>query len=499
MTDTAPSHLGSIPGGYSPIGGLDRWVSAQVDQKRIEALEKRVQSAAAARDDSDILWAQDRILRASAYESGAVENLYAEGATQSVAMEVPGWEAELASTGTGAEQHFEDQLAAYLQIREHSDEYWDRPLTEADIRELHRVATQSQETYPVQTSAGSQQQEFVSGIYKRYPNHVINRAGRKIEYAPVGAVPPEMGHFIGELRTDIFKESHPVLQAAYMHWAIAHIHPFTDGNGRMARVIGSLPLFQHYKIPLVVFADRKRGYLQALEAADMGNFQEMVDYVSARVEDTFAWLAEILEASVLGQQADQSLADIRSLIEAKTGQLETRKEAAQRLSTGLLEALESETKRRLSGSIINGKVEAKETTPMLYFYGGNGTQTGKEVKLTLSADELARQTKTCRVQCGYTDNPHQFPVFAVSDFKETVLRFSLEDCSPDLSAGTKLRLHSFAETIVSRTLSSLTDDLKEMFKQHGRLPTDPGIASDSSDDPPNPRPTPVESTNETSN
>ena len=308
---------------YEPFCDFAEWSDLRVDRELFDRLADRLRVAGALEGSKDIRWAQDRILRATAFETGAVEDLYAEGATYSVAMEVEGWQSDLAGSGDGAEQHFEDQLAAYVFVRDLAAENTGRPLLEVDVREIHRIATRSQNTYPVQTPNGVQRQSFTSGAYKTTPNQVINRAGQVLQYAPVDDVAPEMERLITTLRSEPFVAAHPIIQSAYMHWTIAHIHPFSDGNGRMARVIGSIPLLRSYGIPLVVFAGRKRLYLQALESADRHDHQEMVDYQAARASETLSWLAELMEGAKAENVADASLEGIAHLLEVQAGRLET--------------------------------------------------------------------------------------------------------------------------------------------------------------------------------
>lgn len=463
---------------YEPICGFESWAAVEIDTELFEHLKDRVAKTGEAGGSSDIRWAQDRILRASAFETGAVEDLYAEGATYSVAMEVDGWQGELANSGDGAELHFEDQLAAYVLIREWSDRHNGRPILEVDVRELHRIATRSQKTYPVQTPNGLQHQEFHSGVYKDHANRVINRAGRVIHYAPVEDVPPEMEHLISTIRSDAFRDAHPVVQSAYIHWAIAHIHPFADGNGRMARVMGSLPLLQNYGIPLVVFAGRKRGYLQALEAADHHDHQEMVNYVSARASETMSWLAELLEGATAQEAAEQSLADIAHLLSVQAGKLETRKEAAERLRAGLADAIEKECVSRFRGTpvIFNVETLGVYVSANSFFYS-DLSQTYKQIdgtiQISLSVQEVAHHETSSSLQVGYTDDPRKHPVVAVPDVGSDPLYFSLEDCSPDLSVGTELRLRSLASTLISHVTKQFEADLVGIFKQHGWLPTKP--------------------------
>jgi Fic family protein len=60
----------------------------------------------------------------------------------------------------------------------------------------------------------------------------------------------------------------PFLKSAWLQWAFLAIYPFEDGNGRVARIISSLPLSQ-VSLPLVIVRQsNKEKYFRALQSAD---------------------------------------------------------------------------------------------------------------------------------------------------------------------------------------------------------------------------------------
>lgn len=64
----------------------------------------------------------------------------------------------------------------------------------------------------------------------------------------------------------------PVLDATIAHAWLTHIHPYEDGNGRLARVLANFALAQAHYPPLIVRAGQDRGeYYAALAASDEGN------------------------------------------------------------------------------------------------------------------------------------------------------------------------------------------------------------------------------------
>jgi hypothetical protein len=124
--------------------------------------------------------------------------------------------------------------------------------------------------------------------------------------------PAEMGRPVRELRSAEFAASHPALQAAYAHYAFVAIHPFADGNGRVARVLASAYLYRRPGVPLVIFADQKDEYIDALEAADTGNPQPFVRFIEGRVADIVG-VVEVATARPDTPPASTSLAAPREL------------------------------------------------------------------------------------------------------------------------------------------------------------------------------------------
>jgi hypothetical protein len=99
-------------------------------------------------------------------------------------------------------------------------------------------------------------------------------------------VAPEMARLVASLSSGDYLNAHPVVQAAYLHYSLAAIHPFADGNGRVSRALASVPLYRALRVPLLVFRDQRDAYLDALGQADAGMLQALVHFISERTVDT---------------------------------------------------------------------------------------------------------------------------------------------------------------------------------------------------------------------
>lgn len=272
MTVAGPDEMRQYDALYEPFPPFADWprlpehLVAQWDElvERLDAL--RVEAT-----EDDFAAVREEAMRAAAWDTGAIEGLYTtdRGFTITVAAQAADWEAQVRrEKGADALAMFAAQLEAYRQALDAATEA--TPISEAWIRHLHEVATAAQDDYEVSFAAGKQVHDLPKGEYKYYPNHILQADGRVFAHAPVADVPAEMGRMVGELRSGAFADGHPIEQASYAHYALVRIHPFADGNGRVARALASVFTFRAVSMPLVVYSDERNRYLGALESADSG-------------------------------------------------------------------------------------------------------------------------------------------------------------------------------------------------------------------------------------
>ncbi|MGI8983495.1 MAG: Fic family protein [Acidimicrobiales bacterium] len=253
----------------------------------------------------------ERAARMASIDTGAIEGLYRvdRGFTITVAAMAAEWQARIQrEKGPDVAALVGAQKAAYDMALDVAT--GDGALSEAWIRQLHEVAVAPQDLYDVVTPVGPQRHPLPKGEYKTSENHVELSDGSVHAYAPVSDTPAEMGRLVVELRSPAFLGAHPILQCSYAHYAFACIHPFADGNGRVARALASVYTFRATSLPFVVFADQKNTYVAALESADEGDAQAFVDFVLFRAVDLQQLVAEQL-AEVAGTPLEDAVARLR--------------------------------------------------------------------------------------------------------------------------------------------------------------------------------------------
>jgi Fic family protein len=85
---------------------------------------------------------------------------------------------------------------------------------------------------------------------------------------------------------------HPVELGAILHMKMVQIHPFTDGNGRISRLLMNWVL-RRAGYPMFYIENRdKANYYRAIEKADRGDLKAFVRYVAATLVAQFAFVSK---------------------------------------------------------------------------------------------------------------------------------------------------------------------------------------------------------------
>lgn len=178
----------------------------------------------------------------------------------------------------------------------------DRPLTESFIRILHQTMLREDYTVYRQLPGGVNTSYVVhAGCYKTRPNSVITPTGERFEYASPEETPALMTDLIQWYnQAEADGKLTPVELAAMFHYRYIRIHPFEDGNGRIARLLMNYILLRHGYPMTVIRSKNKKAYLEALGKADknigpvpsdganatLEQAQDFVNYIIKQVEQT---------------------------------------------------------------------------------------------------------------------------------------------------------------------------------------------------------------------
>ena len=163
----------------------------------------------------------------------------------------------------------------------------DIPLTQNFIRTLHK--TLLREDYTVYRNLpGGMQTSYVihAGQYKTRPNSVITRYGDRFEYASPEETPGLMADLVDWYnKAEMEGKLSPIELAALFHYRYIRIHPFEDGNGRIARLMVNYILTRHNYPMIVVRSREKSKYLEALHQSDLEVGSAPSDGAHADIKD----------------------------------------------------------------------------------------------------------------------------------------------------------------------------------------------------------------------
>ncbi len=138
-------------------------------------------------------------------------------------------------------------------------------LTEFDLRQLHSLVLYG-------TNRNN------AGQYRRV-NVMIS--GSQHILPDLTIVAEKMHDFLQDYHLT-YDSKHPIVGAAAFHQQLTFIHPFTDGNGRTARLCLNFLLIQNGYLPVIVKAtqESRKEYIESLEIAHTeNNLQPFVEFI----------------------------------------------------------------------------------------------------------------------------------------------------------------------------------------------------------------------------
>ena len=156
------------------------------------------------------------------------------------------------------------------------------PLTEKFIRELHTLLLKESSYKEALTADGKPTRRLIEvGKYKTQPNHVVTVTGETFYFATPEETPARMHDLIEWFRKEKEKaDVNPIILAALFHYRFIRIHPFDDGNGRVARILMNFILMQFGYPPAIIKTEDKENYYAVLRLADAGELEPFIEYIA---------------------------------------------------------------------------------------------------------------------------------------------------------------------------------------------------------------------------
>lgn len=157
----------------------------------------------------------------------------------------------------------------------------DRELSVSFVKELHALLTRQQaDTEAIDQFGMRIRVPLPHGQFKTRPNNPRRPDGTIHEYCPPEQVDGQMDQLLA------WHQGHnyvpPEVEASWLHHRFTQIHPFQDGNGRVARALASHVLIVGGGFPFIVDREDKGAYIQALEEADGCNLCPLISVVAGQ-------------------------------------------------------------------------------------------------------------------------------------------------------------------------------------------------------------------------
>ena len=357
-------------------------------EDELRGLSERVKDMRSeGRLSSDVLHRIRRFFRLkNIYHSNAIEgNILDVGETRQVV--------ELGLTITGKplkDQAEARNLSEALDLLEELAKEANKPITENDIRQLHLLILRGID-------------DDGAGTYRPVPVEISGSA-----FKPPGpeSVAPEMRDFASWLSDastpgdEAFASVDGLITAAVAHTWLVRVHPFIDGNGRVARLLMNLILMRYgFPIAIISKEDRLR-YYDTLEESQSSDLSPFINLLTECIEES---LEEYEHAA---EEQREQIEWVQSLAQKFTQPERTRAENEYEVWRNAMELLKSHL--RQTANILN------ETTDFaaygeVYFKDFGNLEFEKYASLRLG--ESAKRTWFFRVDFWRGDTSARYLFF----------------------------------------------------------------------------------------
>jgi hypothetical protein len=274
-----------------------------------------------------------------------------------------------------------------------------------------------------------------------------------------------MARLVNELSSPAFLDADPVLQASYAHYAFVVIHPFADGNGRVARALASVYLYRAATIPLLIFVDQQGAYLTSLEAADKGRHEEFVHFVAATSRSTMALVAE----SIHTEQTPDLDDDARALRQMVTPRVSLSEEELRTVGRNLGADLQRLVAERIATLDLPDSVTVKTTLyeddPMRSTHP-NGIPAFVVTLASTSAPpaDVNIESAVRFEMLGEADPERACSIVDNAD-RQAPVDLALRDVSPALTVASELRLRGFVERWLAFDIAKLREAVASRLQE----------------------------------
>jgi len=195
----------------------------------------------------------------------------------------------------------------------------------------------------------------------------------------------------------------PYVEAAWLHHAFTLVHPFTDGNGRVARCLATLVFLKHDWFPLVVTRSDRDEYITSLRQADKGDLRRLINlFITLQgraIREAFSLSEELAYEHV-------AISNILDAVKGRFSRLRQERETQKKQVLVIADTLQTQVAERL-------KQVAEEVTAAIVSEGiGFKSYSTNATRNAYNAGYNYIQTVGCAKALGYFANLEVYQAWA---------------------------------------------------------------------------------------
>ena len=140
-------------------------------------------------------------------------------------------------------------------------------------------------------------QEIIQQIHEVVTKGILKDAGKyrteNVRITGSKTTPPSYSKIV-KLMEDYVQnirqlKLNPIKKTAFIHHELVRIHPFIDGNGRVARLITNLYLMKQGYPPVILKKEDRHKYYRTLQKADEGDLSSFATFIAKAVNEALMY------------------------------------------------------------------------------------------------------------------------------------------------------------------------------------------------------------------
>ena len=125
----------------------------------------------------------------------------------------------------------------------------------------------------------------------KYRTENIRISGSKTTPPSYLKIIKHMDEYIRDIKT---LKMNKIIKAAFIHHKFVWVHPFSNGNGRVTRLLTNLYLIIEGYPPIVLKKEDRKKYYNVLKQADNGNLTPLTDFIAKEIHESLQYYLSIL-------------------------------------------------------------------------------------------------------------------------------------------------------------------------------------------------------------